>query len=144
MLMWFSEMVNTAQKTVQYSLDLNSIAFLEILVYNCEEGNFVVIHKIIFLDSQIITNQFSPTQMLMRYLKVMTPNLLNHPGTLQCYFLQSSIHRRCLYFYHIGSLQLPKQINWFQIFTLFKQLHLPGIISSFLWASLLSFKHMNS
>lgn len=60
MLMWFSEMVNTAQKTVQYSLDLNSIAFLEILVYNCEEGNFVVIHKIIFLDSQIITNQFSP------------------------------------------------------------------------------------
>lgn len=57
-------------------LHLNSTAFLEILVHNYEEGNFVVIYKIIFLDPQIIVNQFSPTQMLMRYLKVIYHNSL--------------------------------------------------------------------
>lgn len=35
--------------TVQYSSDLNSTTFLEILVCNYEEKNFVVIYEIIFL-----------------------------------------------------------------------------------------------
>lgn len=48
LLIWFSEMVNNAQETVQYSLDLNSTTFLEILVYNYEERNLVVIYETIF------------------------------------------------------------------------------------------------
>lgn len=37
-----------SENIVQYSLDLTRSAFLEILVYNYEERNFVVICKIIF------------------------------------------------------------------------------------------------